>query len=316
MMTGSRQICPVFVGIDVSKDRLDVHILPTGEAFTVARHEDDVVRVSQQLAALSPVLVVLEASGGYEVAVTAALAIAGLPVVVVNPRQIRDFARAAGQIAKTDRLDARVIALFGERMRPEVRPLPDTDARTLADLVARRRQIVDMITAESNRTHQARDDIRHRIDAHLTWLRTELERLDRDLDDAVKGCPAWRAAEKLLASVPGVGPTTARTLLAELPELGRLDRRQIAALAGLAPFSRDSGVMKGRRTVWGGRASVRSALYMAALVASRRNPVIRAMYQRMRAAGRPAKLVLTACMRKLLTILNAILRDRQEWKSA
>lgn len=258
-----------------------MHVLPTGEAFTVARGDDDVV-----------------------------------PVVVVNPRQIRDFARAAGQIAKTDRLDARVIALFGERMRPEVRPLPDIEARTLAGLVARRRQIVDMITAESNRRHQARDSVRQGIDAYLAWLRTELERLDRDLGEAVKSCAAWPATEGLLTSVPGVGPTTARTLLAELPELGLLDRRQIAALAGLAPFSRDSGAMRGRRTVWGGRASVRSALYMAALVASRRNPVIRAMCQRMRAGGRPAKLVLTACMRKLLTILNAMLWDRQEWKSA
>jgi transposase len=307
----------VFVGIDVSKDRLDVHIHPAEDVLSVSRSDTDVVRIAEQLSALSPTLIVLKASGGYEIPVTAALVTARLPVVVVNPRQIRDFARAAGQIAKTDRLDARIIALFAERMRPEVRPLPDANARALSELVARRRQIVDMITAESNRRHQAQNNrIRQRIDTHLAWLRAELEHLNKDLDVVIRSSPAWRADEKLLTSVPGVGPTTARTLLADLPELGLLDRRQIAALAGLAPFSRDSGVMKGRRTVWGGRASVRSALYMAALVASRRNPIIRSMYERMRAAGRPAKLALTACMRKLLTILNALLRNRAEWKHA
>jgi transposase len=316
-MEQSPQTHSVFVGIDVSKDRLDVHVHPTGKAFSLGRTDDDVASVSQQLAALAPALIVLEASGGYEITVTAALVTAALPVVVVNPRQIRDFARAAGQLAKTDRLDARIIALFAERMRPEIRALPDADARALADLVTRRRQLIDMITAESNRKHQARSrQIHQRIEIHLSWLRSELERLDGDLDQAVKASPIWRATEKLLTSVPGVGPTTARTLLAELPELGLLNRRKIAALVGLAPFSRDSGAMKGRRAVSGGRASVRSALYMAALVASRRNPIIRSMYQRMRAAGRPAKLVLTACMRKLLTILNAILRDSTAWRQA
>jgi transposase len=237
-------------------------------------------------------------------------------VAVVNPRHVRDFARAAGQRAKTDQLDARVIALFAERMRPEARPVPDEKAKALAELVARRRQLVEMITAESNRKRQAREPkVVERIAAHIAWLQQELTAIEQDLGTTVKENPAWVADETLLCSVPGIGSTVARTLLAELPELGTLDRRRLAALVGVAPMNRDSGTMRGRRTVGGGRATVRATLYMAALVAARVNPVIRRLYVRLREAGRPAKVALTACMRKLLTILNAIVRDRKAWEA-
>jgi transposase len=235
---------------------------------------------------------------------------------VVNPRHVRDFARAAGQLAKTDQLDARVIALFAERMRPEARPVPDEKAKALAELVARRRQLVEMITAESNRKRQARQPkVVERIAAHIAWLQQELTAIEQDLDTAVKESPAWVADQELLCSVPGIGRTVARTLLAELPELGTLDRRRLAALVGVAPMNRDSGTMRGRRAVGGGRATVRATLYMAALVAARVNPVTRQMYLRLREAGRPTKVALTACMRRLLTILNAIVRDRKAWEA-
>ena len=306
-----------FVGIDVSKDRLDVHVLPGGECLALPRDETGLDRLTQRLTALAPALVVLEATGGLEVSVAAELAAAQLPVAIVNPRQIRDFARAAGRLAKTDALDAQVIALFAERMRPEPRPVADAAARAFAGLVARRRQLVEMITAEGNRRRRAPEPaLACRIAAHVAWLRQELTAIERDLAAAVRASPAWRADEVLLTSVPGVGATTARVLLAELPELGRADRRRLASLVGVAPHNRDSGTMRGRRTVQGGRASVRTALYMAALAAVRANPAVRTTYERLRAAGRPAKVALTACMRKLLTILNAVLRDRQPWKPA
>jgi len=260
---------------------------------------------------------VLEATGGFEITVAAALAAAGLPLAVVNPRQIRDFARALGRLAKTDPLDAEVIARFAEAIRPTPRPLPDDQARALGELVARRRQIVEMMTAERNRRHQM--TVRKRLKAierHLDWLQKELSEIEQELDQTIRGTPAWRDSEDLLKSVPGVGDTLARTLIAELPELGRLTGKQIAALVGVAPFNRDSGQWRGRRMIAGGRASIRSVLYMAALSTTRCNPPITAFYARLIEAGKPAKLALTACMRKLITILNAILRDRRHWKTA
>jgi transposase len=266
---------------------------------------------------LQPKLVVLEATGGLQVRVAAALAAKGLPVAVVNPRQVRDFARATGRLAKTDPLDAEAVARFGEAVQPEPRPLPDAETEQLAGLIARRRQIVEMMTAEKNRRHQiTRSDLKADLDAHLEWLGKALNRIDEDLDKAVRSSPIWRAREELLKSVPGIGDVASRTLLAELPELGRLTRRQIAALVGLAPFNRDSGTMRGRRTIWGGRAALRATLYMATLAAIRHNPAIKAFNTRLRAAGKPAKVAITACMRKLLVTLNAMVRDRKPWQSA
>jgi transposase len=305
---------PVFVGIDVAKDRLDVHLLPSGEAFAVPRDHAGLERLVARLGQVAPRLVVLEATGGFEITVAAALSSAKLPLAVVNPRQVRDFARALGRLAKTDALDAQVIALFAERIRPEPRPLADAQAQRLAELIARRRQIVEMIGAESNRRRQARDpQLQRDLDRHLAWLHHALARIERDLDDTIRGSPAWRVTEDLLASAPGIGPVTARTLIAELPELGRLDRRRIAALVGVAPMNRDSGTFRGRRMVAGGRSSVRKVLFMATLTAVRFNPPVRRLYQRLTQAGRPAKLALTACMRKLLVTLNAMVRDGRRW---
>lgn len=307
----------IFIGIDVAKDRLDVHVRPSGEAFAVARDGEGVAGLVERLRAMAPALIVSEATGGFEQVVAGALGAAGLPVVVVNPRQIRDFARALGKLAKTDRIDAEAIALFAERVRPELRPLPDDQARLLGELVARRRQVIEMIVAEGNRARLLESRrLKKRIDRHRAVLQDELSAIEAELDEAIRGTPIWRETENLLKSVPGVGDALARTLIAELPELGTLDRKKIAALVGVAPFNRDSGTLRGKRTVWGGRASVRAALYMAALTASRFNPVIAAFYRRLLAAGKPKKLALTACMRKLLTILNAILRDRRHWQPA
>ena len=307
----------VFVGIDVSKDRLDVHLRPSDETFAVPRDSEGLADLVARLSALMPQLVVLEATGGFEIVVAAALAGATLPVVVVNPRQIRDFARATGRLAKTDALDAKVIALFAERVQPEIRPLPDEEARTLAELVARRRQIVEMIGAESNRRRHVREPrLQARIADHLAWLQKALAEIDADINRTIRNSPAWREKENLLTSVPGVGDVTARTLLAELPELGQLDRRKITALVGLAPVNRDSGTLRGRRMIAGGRAAVRTALYMATLTAIRWNPAIRIFYLRLIGAGKPAKVALTASMRKLLTVLNAILRDGIQWQGA
>jgi len=307
----------VFVGIDVAKDRLDVHVRPSGEAFAVARDGEGLAELAERLRVRGPALVVSEATGGFEQVVAATLAAAGLPVVAVNPRQIRDFARALGRLAKTDRIDAEVIALFAERVRPPLRPLPDDQARELGELVARRRQVIEMMTAEGNRARQVETRrLKKRIERHRATLQGELTEIEAELDETIRGTPIWREKDNLLKSVPGVGDTLARTLIADLPELGTLDRKQIAALVGVAPFNRDSGTLRGRRTVWGGRARVRATLYMAALVASRFNPVIAAFYRRLLAAGKAKKLALTACMRKLLTILNAILRDQKPWQNA
>jgi transposase len=308
---------PVFVGIDVSKHRLDVRLRPSGESFAVDHDDQNVAVLVERLAALEPALVVLEATGGMEVRPAAALAAAGLPVAVVNPRQVRAFARATGRLAKTDRLDAQAIARFAEAVRPAVRPLPDEATRHLGALVARRRQLLEMLTAERNRRHAADPALHGRIDAHLRWLEEALAEIERDLGAAIRASPVWRAKEALLLSVPGVGPVSARTLLAELPELGSLTRRQAAALVGVAPFNRDSGKLRGRRTVWGGRAPLRACLYMAAVAATRgSNPAIAGFYRRLRLAGKPAKLALTACMRKLVVTLNAMLRSNTAWKQA
>lgn len=301
-------------GIDVAKDHLDVCLRPSGETFTIARTPAGLDALVARLAAAAPRLIVMEATGGFEVVVASALASAGLPVVVINPRQIRDFARATGQLAKTDRLDAGVTALFAERIRPPVRPLPDEQARELGELLARRRQLVEMMTAERNRRQQVGSSrLQKRLDAHLTWLQKELSAAEADLDAALRASPVWCQTAELLQSVPGVGAATIRTLSIELPELGQLSRRQIAALCGLAPMAHDSGRSRGTRSIRGGRASVRAALFMAAWVGVRFNPVLKGTYQRFRSAGKAHKVALTACMRKLLTILNAIVRTGKPW---
>jgi transposase len=307
----------IFVGIDISKDRLDVHLRPSGEAFGVARDAKGLDELLARLKVVAPGLIVLEATGGFEVTVAAALAGAQLPLAVVNPRQIRDFARATGRLAKTDALDAEAIALFAERIQPQPRPVPDAQARALAEIVARRRQIVEMITAESNRRRRLTSKrMQKSIGRLLAALQKELSAIETDLDGMIRTSTVWREQEDLLIAVPGIGATTARTLLAEMPELGSLDPRQAAALAGLAPVNRDSGMMRGKRMISGGRKSLRTALYMPTLVAIRHNPVIAAFHQRLIAKGKPAKVAITACMRKLLIILNAILRDKTKWQNA
>jgi len=302
-----------YVGIDVAKAQLDVAVGPMAQGWSVPNREEGVRQLVSHLRELSPALVVLEATGGQELPVVAALATAGLPVVVVNPRQVRNFAKATGRLAKTDTLDAQVLARFGEAVRPTPRPLPDAEAQALQSLLARRRQVVGMVTAEKNRLGAALPSVRKRIQGHITWLQQELADLDKELGDALRQSPLWREKEALLRSVPGVGRILSLTLLAQLPELGNLNRRQIAALAGVAPLNRDSGTLRGRRTVWGGRASVRAALYMAALVGTQRNPLLRGFYQHLCAAGKPKKVALTACMRKLLTILNAMVKHNTPW---
>jgi len=305
---------PVFVGIDVAKTQLAVALHPAGEAWTVPTTPAGLAALVPRLQALGPALIVLEATGGLETATTAALAAAGLPVAVVNPRQARDFAKATGRLAKTDRVDAHGLAHFAAAVRPPVRPLPDPATQALAALVTRRQQLVDMLTAEQNRWAAALPAVRPRIQRHLTWLRRELAAVDTELGTAVRQSPVWRVKDDLLRSVPGVGPVLATKLLAGLPELGTLTRKQIAALVGVAPFPRDSGTsLRGRRIIWGGRAEIRRTLYMATLVGVRYNPVLQPFYQRLRAAGKLPKVALVACMRKLLTILNAMLKQRQPW---
>jgi transposase len=305
------------VGIDVAKERLDVHVRPQAETFGIAADESGMHELVERLRQRCPSLVVLEATGGYEVPVAAVLAAAGLPVAVVNPRQVRDFARATGRLAKTDALDAQMLALFGEAVRPPVRALPDEQAQALGELVARRRQLVEMLAAETNRQRQARaPQIQQRIAAHVAWLRAAVRELERELQATIRGSAIWREREELLKSVPGIGDVTAQTLIAELPELGQLDRRQIAALVGVAPLNRDRGAFRGRRMIGGGRETVRSVRYMAAVSAIRCNVVIAAQYQRLVGAGRPAKVALVAAMRKLLVIVNAMVRDGRHWQAA
>lgn len=306
----------MFVGIDVSKERLDVSIRPTGESFVVTRDEAGLSDLVKRLQAVVPELIVLEATGGYEQIVLAALIGAGLPAVAVNPQQVRHFAGALGQRAKSDPIDAAVMAHFAEAVRPAVRPLPDEATRTLAELLARRRQLVEMMAAERMRRQQmSLRRIAKSIDRHLAALQKELSVIERDLDEAIRGTPAWREKEDLLTSVLGVGPILARTMIAELPELGSESRRKISALVGVAPFVRKSGTWSGQAHIAGGRASVRNVLYMATIAAVRFNPAIKACYQRLRAAGKRTKVALVACMRKLLVILNAIMRDAMKKKA-
>lgn len=305
---------PIFVGIDVAQAAVVVAVRPTGATSTIPHDEAGIAAVVAHLQVQTPTLIVLEATGGLERLLAVSLVLAGLPVAVVNPRQVRDFAKATGRLAKTDRLDAQVLAHFAEAVRPIPRPLPDAQTTHLQALVTRRRQLVAMQTAEQNRLHRAPTlAVRRSIQAHLTWLADQLRDLDDALDQAVQASPLWQVQEDLLRSVPGVGPTTARTLLAHLPELGQLSAKQVAALAGVAPLNRDSGRLRGRRTTWGGRAAVRTVLYMATLTAVRCNPVLRAFFHRLRAAGKAPKVALVACMRKLLTLLNALLRDHTPW---
>lgn len=307
----------IIVGIDVSKDRLDVALRPTGEAFVVERNAAGLDRLIARLREVSPVVVALEATGGFEIVVAAALAGAGLPVVVVNPAQIRAFARALGRHAKTDPIDADVIAHFAEATKPQPRPLPDEATRSLGDLITRRRQIIEMIGAERQREKRATSArLRKSIARLVRALEKELTSLDDDINDAVRGSPAWREKEDLLASVPGIGPTIARTLIAGLPELGRLGRKQIAALVGLAPFTRQSGKWRGKSFIVGGRAPIRSVMFMGAMVAKRHNPLLKVFFERLVAAGKPKIVALIAVARKLLTILNAIIRDNRPWQIA
>jgi transposase len=304
-----------FVGIDVSKAVLDIAVAPTGDAWSVANSTEGIGQLVGRLREISPKLIVLEASGGLERRAIAALAGAGLPVVAVNPRQVRDFAKATGRLAKTDAIDAAVLALFAERIRPEVRPLRDEQTQELEALVIRRRQVVDMITAEKNRLAAAPPSkrVRTAIGRTIKWLQKQLEEIDLDLDRAVRDSAAWREKDDFLRSARGVGKVLSRTLLSMLPELGTLGKKQISALVGVAPLNRDSGTQRGRRSIWGGRAHVRAVLYMSALAAVRFNPVIRAFHQRLVAAGKLPKVALVACMRKLLTILNAMIRNRTRW---
>ena len=305
----------IVVGIDVSKDRLDVAVRPTGETFRVSRDAEGLDAVLARLSPLRPAAVAVEATGGYEAVVAATLGAAGLAVVVVNPAQVRSFAQALGRRAKTDPIDAGVIAHFVEATKPQVRPLPDDQTRLLADLVARRRQIVQMMVAERQRQKRLTEKrLQKSIARLLAALQKELSSLETDIDDAVRGSPAWRDKEDLLASVPGIGKTIARTLLAELPELGSLDRRKIAALVGLAPWTRQSGQWKGKSFIGGGRAPVRAALFTGAMVAARHNPELKIFRDRLVQAGKPKLVALVATARKLLTILNAIVRDQQPWR--
>ena len=308
-----------WVGIDISKATLDVFVQPTGRHWQVANRPAQIDQLADQLAELAPERIVVEASGGYEAPLVAALASRPLPVVVVNPRQVRDFARATGQLAKTDRIDAQVLAQFGEAIRPEVRPLPDATTRALRALVSRHRQLQDMLIAEQNRlvsaaVQDAPEPLRDQLGEHIDWLRRQLAHVDDDLHRQLETSPVWRERDDLLRTIPGIGPVASATLLSQVPELGQLDRKAIAKLVGVAPLNRDSGTLRGRRRVWGGRAAVRAVLYMAALVATRHNPSIRDFYARLRAAGKPPKVALVACMHKLLLLCNSVLRSAVPWR--
>jgi transposase len=305
----------LFAGIDVAKETLDVCVRPDIRK-RFSQSDEGRKECAHFLKKMKPMLIVLEASGGYEIPVVETLALSGLPVVVVNPRQIRDFAKATGKLAKTDTIDAEIIARFGEVLRPEIRPLKDTDTQRLQALIARRRQLVQMLTEEKNRLQIASSWIREDSEAHITWLTSCINNTGKDISDFIKKSPLWREKENLLRTFKGIGPVNACTLLARLPELGRLDRKKIAALAGLAPMNRDSGKHRGKRTIFGGRADVRAALYMAALTAVVHNPIIKAFYQRLMHAGKPPKVALTACMHKILLILNAMVRTNTPWCAA
>lgn len=307
---------PRYVGIDVAKAWLDIAVRPSGAQWRVANTEADLPALVERLGALEPTIIVLEATGGYERLVVAWLGAGQLPVAVVNPRQVRDFAKATGRLAKTDQLDAQVLAHFAEAVHPEPRPLPDAATQHLAAVLERRSQLVAMLTAEKNRRAQAVSSVRPLIEEHIAWLEHAVDQLNHDLDQALQASPLWRAREELLRSVPGVGPILSLTLLADLPELGTLTHKQLAALVGVAPLNRDSGFARGQRIIWGGRARVRSALYMSTLSAVRYNPVLRAFWIRLRERGKPKKVALVACMHKLLTLLNAMLKHQTPWQPA
>jgi len=304
----------IYVGVDVAKRTLEVGVRPAGTSFSAGNDAPGCAQLAQRLVGMQPALVVLEASGGYERMLVGELGTAGVAVVVVNPRQTRDFARALGRLEKTDKVDALMLAEFAARVKPKVRPLPDPQAQALAAVMARRRQLVEMLVAEQNRLGQAPAVLHHDLRSHIDFLRKQLHQLDQDLDQLLQQSPLWREQEDLLKGVPGIGPVTCATLLADLPELGHLNRRAIAKLVGLAPLARDSGPVRGRRTVWGGRTKVRATLFMATLSAVRHNPVLKAYHQHLRAAGKPYKVALVACMRKLLLMLNAILKNRTPWR--
>ena len=307
-------ITEYFVGIDVSKDELETCVRPTNKSLTFANTEDGIALMVEHLKTLSPSLIVLEATGGYEMAAVNALGCKGLPVVVVNARQVRDFAKSTGRLAKTDRIDAQVIAHFAQAVHPPLRPLKDEQTQRLDALNTRRRQIIKMITAEQNRLHQAPKWTAKTIKSHISWLNRELKKIDKDISNLIKGSPIWREKDAVLQSFKGVGPITSSKLLASLPELGTLSSRKISALVGLAPLNRDSGKFRGTRGTWGGRRDVRSSLYMAALSASRSNPVIKDFYMRLTQAGKPHKVAITACMRKMLVILNSMIKNMTAWQ--
>lgn len=302
-----------YVGIDISKDTIDVAVHKDNRHWGFANNQAGIGKIISMLRELPPELVVLEATGSYEVPLAAELGVAGIPTAVVNPRQIRDFAKSVGMLAKTDILDARIIARFAATVQPTPHPIPDIETQELGAIIARRRQVVDMITTEKNRLRTAGKTVKTRIHAHIDWLEQELGDINRNLQQKVKDSPIWREKDELLQSVPGVGPNLSITILAELPELGTLNRKQVAALVGVAPLNRDSGRLRGKRTTWGGRGTVRTALYMSTLVATRYNPVIGCFYERLCAAGKAKKVAITACMHKLLTILNAMLKYRTSW---
>lgn len=303
-----------FIGIDVSKAHLDIAVRPTDEAWQEHNNALGIGTLVEKLITLQPILIVLEATGGYETPVACALGVAGLPVAVINPRQARDFAKSLGRLAKTDRIDALMLARFAESVRPEVRAMPDEQTIQLQALLVRRRQLIEMLVAEKNRLHTTHPSVRPHLQEHIVWLKKELDDIDRDLQSQLRQSPIWQEKEDLLRSVPGVGPITSTTLLAELSELGHLNRKQIAALVGVAPFNCDSGKMHGKRAIWGGRACVRNTLYMATLSATRFNPIIRAHFLHLKNQGKPAKVALVACMRKLLTILNAMIHSMKSWQ--
>ena len=304
----------VVVGIDVSKASFDVAVYPTGECWKASNDKAGIAALSQRLQELAPGLIVLESTGGLELPLVSELAALSLPVVVVNPRQVRDFAKAVGKLAKTDNIDAHMLARFGQAVKPEVRPLKDEQAQELTALLTRRRQVVDMLTAEKNRLQSVSSKrVRSDIVAHIKWLEKRLNDVDGGLRKFIEASPVWHVKDKILQSTPGVGPVLSLTLISNLPELGSLNRKQIAALVGVAPLNRDSGFFRGSRSVWGGRAHVRAVLYMSTLAAVRCNPAMKAFHQRLIAAGKKPKVALTACMRKLLTILNAMVRDQALW---
>ena len=301
------------VGIDVSKATLDLSLYPGGKSWQADHNPAGISALAEELAALEPAVVVVEATGGLEVSLAMALGSAGLPVTVVNPRKVRDFARATGRLAKTDKLDAQVLAQFGAMVQPPVRPLPDEARLELRALVTRRQQLLEMITAEKNRMRRTTPGVRQRIEVNVQWLQAQLKELDRDQGDFLRSSPLWHEEAKVIQSAPGVGPIVTATLIARMPELGSLNGKEAAALVGVAPFNRDSGTLRGKRTVWGGRAPLRTALYMATLSATRHNPVLRDFYHRLCAAGKPKKVALTACLRKLVVILNSMVKHRRPW---